>query len=232
MKSIAIVLLLATTASAINFDGVDDGIERNPISYNADFPWTMVGWYKPRVNQIKFMGILGSNTNRPRGAPSQNSTLWRAYISDLFFGSTALTAGTWYHYALVRSSQANAALYIDGVQVATTAGGTAPPNQTARLRVGIIATTSWDGEIDDFRLYGRALSASEIEALYRGTRNLARKRVGGIGNRGRNVYWPMRDAQIGTNMTGTNTVRDTSGLGNHATGTGGPSLSISNPAVK
>ena len=74
--------------------------------------------------------------------------------------------GEWYHVAATRSSQTYA-LYIDGVQVATSIDSNTIPDPDARLTIGQTQDTNFfDGLIDEVRIYNRALSASEIRAIY------------------------------------------------------------------
>ena len=86
-------------------------------------------------------------------------------------GTAALPTGVWKHVVVVLGS-AGGTLYVDGVQVATNAGLTLRPadlGTTVNNWVGrsqYAADPYFDGEIDDFRLYLRALTAAEVTALF------------------------------------------------------------------
>lgn len=81
-----------------------------------------------------------------------------------------LATGAWFHIAAVRSS-GNVTFYVNGdlvsgthatgAQSVTTAGG-----QAAIGSLGIYPAFFFDGRIDDVRLYSRALTADDIEALH------------------------------------------------------------------
>lgn len=79
----------------------------------------------------------------------------------------------WQHLALTWTSGGGLTLYVDGVAtIPTSAGGTAAGTLTGitRFVVGKGAkdgpTTSWDGLVDDVRIYSRALTAPEVLDLY------------------------------------------------------------------
>ena len=84
--------------------------------------------------------------------------------------STALSTGTWKHVALVLGS-GQGILYVDGTAVSTSAISLRPVDLGAidyaylgKSQFG--ADPYFDGQIDEFRVYGRDLSAAEIQALY------------------------------------------------------------------
>ena len=87
---------------------------------------------------------------------------------------SAITANAWHHIAIVLPAGATytGALYIDGVVVATNSA------MTLHLSDVVTTTLNWlgrspftndpffNGSLDDFRIYKRALSATEISALF------------------------------------------------------------------
>ncbi|QYR22777.1 fibronectin type III domain-containing protein [Paenibacillus sp. sptzw28] len=85
-----------------------------------------------------------------------------------------LTANTWKHIAVTLSGSTGI-LYIDGVQAATNTGMTVKPSDLAPTTSGnFIGKSAWTGDkylkgqIDDFRIYNRALSASETTNVMNG----------------------------------------------------------------
>ena len=89
--------------------------------------------------------------------------------------STArLSTGVWHHLAVVLDAGATytGTLYIDGVVAGTNAAMTLRPSSlgtTLNNWIGRSAYTAdpyFAGLIDDFRVYARALNASEITTLY------------------------------------------------------------------
>ena len=85
-----------------------------------------------------------------------------------------LTANTWKHVAVTLSGSTGT-LYIDGVQVATNTGMTFKPSDLAPTTSGnFIGKSAWTGDkylkglVDDFRIYNRAISASEVTSVMNG----------------------------------------------------------------
>lgn len=82
-------------------------------------------------------------------------------------GGTIRT-GTWQHIAIVREYGQFFRLYVDGVNVASTADN-GRAITTPVPRIGCHATAadgSVDGRIDEFSAWGRALTAPEVQNLY------------------------------------------------------------------
>ncbi len=81
-----------------------------------------------------------------------------------------LTTGTWYHLAVVLSGNTGT-LYVNGAAVATNTGMTLHPSSLGSTTLNYLGKSqfssdpSFKGTIDDFRIYSRALSATEISAL-------------------------------------------------------------------
>ena len=93
------------------------------------------------------------------------------YGSEQVLTSTTLATGTWKHVAVVLASgQGN--LYVDGVLVPNTSTISLRPADLGTIDYAYLGKSQFsndpyfDGLIDEFRVYGRALSAAEIQALY------------------------------------------------------------------
>jgi hypothetical protein len=95
---------------------------------------------------------------------------------NLDFGVAAgLDTGNWRHIAaVVDRTGATVKIYLDGIQVGA---NTAIPatigsiSNTFQLAVGTIPTSQskwFNGDVDDIRLYNKALNAVEVDALYNG----------------------------------------------------------------
>jgi hypothetical protein len=86
--------------------------------------------------------------------------------------SIGLNAGTWYHVAVVRSGSLGT-LYVNGAAVGSNFITISPSSlgSTAQNYFGKsqFADPAFMGTIDDFRIFGRALSASEVLALAKPT---------------------------------------------------------------
>ncbi len=165
---------------ALNFDGsgdyVDCGTNRSLGGMSA---LTIAGWFKPDFT-------ISGGSNPDEINILEKFEVYRMYFSqassrlyifvfnslgtNAYVGSNSDTfvAGVWYHFAAVYDGM-NLKLYMDAVEqldVASLSGSVA--SSTNYLGIGgPIDGHYFDGIIDDVRIYNRALSAEEIQALYR-----------------------------------------------------------------
>lgn len=83
---------------------------------------------------------------------------------------TALSLGTWHHVAVVLGAD-GATLYLDGASVGHNQAVTLRPADLAGATHDYIGRSAFaadpylDGDIDEYRVYDRALSADEVKAL-------------------------------------------------------------------
>ncbi len=75
------------------------------------------------------------------------------------------TTGRWYHLAVTRSGSTYA-LYIDGVQVISETDANTIPNPNAPLTIGKAEASFFNGLIDEVEILDRALSESEVLAIF------------------------------------------------------------------
>lgn len=91
--------------------------------------------------------------------------------------NTSLNKDAWHHIVVTydKSSSANdPKFYVNGVEIAiteySTPSGTPTTDASQTLTIGNCSVHSkgrFDGSLDDVRIYNRALSAKEVEALYK-----------------------------------------------------------------
>jgi hypothetical protein len=172
--------------NAVNLDGTDDYLDAPDgiISNLADI--TVVSWVKwdtsvswPRIfdfgtGQSAYMYIT------PRGNPGGVQVGVEFAISlnggnseQRITTGSVLATGVWKHVALTLSGNTGI-LYIDGVEAARNTSITLDPRDLGNTTLNYIgksqfADPNFDGMIDDFRIYNRALSATEINTLYLGS---------------------------------------------------------------
>ena len=85
----------------------------------------------------------------------------------------ALTTGTWRHVAVTRSGNTGT-LYVDGAEVAQNTTMTLSPMSLGTTTQNWLGRSQFpvdpylSGQIDNFRIYDRALSAAEVQTLYAG----------------------------------------------------------------
>ncbi|MCH7573898.1 MAG: fibronectin type III domain-containing protein [Candidatus Marinimicrobia bacterium] len=176
--------------SAYSFDGVDDYIDMlqpGPLGTQAR---TITAWAKSRsiyeLDQIISYG--GDNL----ASPGASFRLGLLNIVDCqgVSANTSVSASNgeapsdinvWHQYILVVPAMSNPTtgdikIYRDGILLSTACASvnlsTAVNTQTGSpIRIGMMYTGgdnyAFDGLIDDIRIYNRALSATEVDSLYR-----------------------------------------------------------------
>ncbi|MFJ3669503.1 family 43 glycosylhydrolase [Streptomyces sp. NPDC090106] len=132
--------------------------------------------------------------------------------SKLTAGSQ-LTPGEWRHVTVTLDGSTGVmVLYLDGVEAARTTTGIKPSElyDAAKDYSGYIGRSLYSadpyfgGEVDDFRVYGRALSATEVMELSGNTAGIARATVSGlkvdavVDNADGEITLPMKE---GTDLT-------------------------------
>lgn len=84
----------------------------------------------------------------------------------------ALTVGDWYNFAVTWNTAANSLIfYVNGAAVSSLTNSNAAQNSATSLYIGGCtfgcgANQNWDGQLDEARVYNRALSAEEMKQLY------------------------------------------------------------------
>jgi hypothetical protein len=84
--------------------------------------------------------------------------------------SSYLTAGAWQHWVLIDMSPTVQLFYLNGIQQTLSNIGNDYTPTAGTTYIGSRNTTYFMGLIDDVRIYNRALSAAEIQALYNSER--------------------------------------------------------------
>lgn len=85
----------------------------------------------------------------------------------------SLTIGAWYNFVVTWDTTANSLIfYVNGSNVSSLTNTNPAQNSATPLYVGgctfgCASNQNWDGQLDDARVYNRALSATEIANLYK-----------------------------------------------------------------
>lgn len=215
---------------ALNFDGIDDGVSLSSAGLNwstyfsSSLDFTISAWIKP--NSLGYFALvsqrygdamvfgMGDGVVFPAGRLFLNMDDTRASSP---YSTGALTAGVWQHVTVTYTgSDASCAVtfYINGVSSGTGTscdGNGIDPQDLLFLgyqtRTGIGGPDSYySGQMDDVRLYNRALSASEVSSIYKYGQT-TRKQVSNSGLVG---YWSFNEG-------GGLAASDSGGGGNNAT---------------
>jgi len=178
------------TNKAYKFDGSNDYIQiatANKLDMGTG-DRTIAGWFKfgrssfSTYETLYFSGAGSGGTNQDGiFIYVYNSSSINVAFSDgtatrlikQFNANKSLYDGAWHHLAFVFDRDANLNLYVDGVVSST--GGFNISSQKGDVNdiyekyIGRVISGGYpfSGNMDDLRIYSRALSASEISTLYK-----------------------------------------------------------------
>jgi hypothetical protein len=139
--------------------------------------FTVAGWIKP-TSLSNWMRVFdfGSSTTNYMFLTPQSGGGWRFAITTAGNGSeqqlnysTAPSTGVWTHVAVTLSGNTGT-LYVNGLQVAQNTSMTLHPSSLGTTTQNYIGKSQFgdplfNGAVDEFKIYSRALSASEVSAL-------------------------------------------------------------------
>ncbi|GEM_PF-3704299 len=169
---------------AYGFNGTDNSIEvphSSSFLFNSTKQFTMAAWIKIRNYNHQAIAFKGGAVNPPGyfcewavviepdhtlrfkvNANADNTSY--SYLSS----SPTLQLNKWSQVVAMWDGTANImALYLDGQVVGSTAAIDSVVSMPDRpLYLGFVGDGPFDGELDDIRIYNRALSATKIDSLY------------------------------------------------------------------
>ena len=178
------------TNAAYLFDGVSAYINYgNPLALNFSNAYTISAWIAPQTGGHTTQMIVCKEHEYWIGlstSPDPRGTLWAApasyksagsFVWNQFDSQIVIPKGIWTQVAMVYNGTTGA-LFVNGAPVASFAVGgpitnSSPSYSEADFRIGArqepegaAGYENFYGNIDDVRIYNRALSASEIQQLY------------------------------------------------------------------
>ena len=168
------------SGNAVQLTGGYASLPTGIVSSVSNF--TIAAWIKADSlsNWMRIFDFGTSTTNYMFLTPDAGTTNALRFAIAASSGSEqqlngpALTAGTWYHIAVVLSGNTGT-LYVNGAAVATNSSMTLHPSSLGSTTHNYLGKSQFSsdpaflGTIDDFRIYSRALSAAEILALAKPT---------------------------------------------------------------
>jgi hypothetical protein len=161
--------------SALSFNGVDNYISFESVPLKKLDNCSLSAWINPAsINQDSMAVCLGSDDGRigngfEFGVSGGNRLGNHLYgilgsVAWVDSGYVFPSPNAWYHVVMLRADGVTK-FYVNGIQTANTESGRpfVPKAFTIGSATGI---RFFNGMIDDVRIYNRALSAAEIQAIY------------------------------------------------------------------
>ena len=135
------------------------------VKLNASATWARIFDFGSGTTNYMFLAPL-TNTNVIRYAIKVNGGTEQQINS-----TSPLPAGAWHHVAVTLSGSVGM-LYVDGVAVATNNSMSNKPSALGATTLNYIGRSQFSADpylnssVDEFRIYNRALSATELKAVY------------------------------------------------------------------
>jgi len=146
----------------------------------TDFTFSIWATYSGGATDQRYIisGARTAQTNEVLFGYTASTNLWSSYIAGTnynFDANADIEDGSFHHIVMKRSGT-TASLYIDGVKVSDEtvndtaididSGGLILGQDQDSVGGGFAAVQAWKGYLDEFRIYNKALTEAEIQALY------------------------------------------------------------------
>jgi hypothetical protein len=150
------------------FDGSNDYIQvSSSSSLSIGGSVTITAWIRKDTTGV-FGAVLakrGSSTTNYQLLVRNTNVLSFYQGSTVINDTTALSANTWYHIAVVATS-GSTDFYING-SLSSSQSGTTITTSTDDLYIGqVLSGSYWDGYMDEISIFDRALNSTEIGSIY------------------------------------------------------------------
>jgi hypothetical protein len=165
----------------VSLDGDGSFIYMPDINITEKRAATIEGWFRFRsfaMDNLSGMGVFSGIYQHPA-----NNNLYFSGTNENFKVGSMLRLNTWHHIALIRNGDTtNSVVYIDGQRVRLTVQGEVEDianisglsvGRHAGYFGGLVgpATNTFDGDVDEIRVWNRVLSDAEIQASYNADRS-------------------------------------------------------------
>ena len=170
------VFTTGTVGNAVNLDGANDHVTLPSGVVSGLTAFTASAWVKPdAVTNWARVFDFGTGTGVYMFLAPQNAATGKVRFAitttgaggeQKIDGQSALATGTWSHVVVTWSGNTGI-LYVNGVEVGRNSAMTLNPSSLGTTTKNYLGRSQYsdpyfDGLIDDFRIYTRALSATEI----------------------------------------------------------------------
>ena len=166
------------SGNAVDLDGTNDYVALPAGVVSSSDTATIAAWvYLDAVSNWMRIFDFGSGTSTNMYITPKNGANGKIRFAiknngsseQIIDGTSALATGGWHHVAVTLNG-ATGTLYVDGVNVGSNSAMTLKPSNMGSTTQNWIGRSQYNdpylnGRVDDFRIYNKALTASEIAAL-------------------------------------------------------------------
>lgn len=168
------------SGQGLSFDGVDDFAGRN-VQLASAYPITLAAWIRTTVTPPGSTGLSIVNLVDK----DASDVRYQIYVNSLGTasveatdgggsngnGTSDVTDGDWHYIVGVFTSTTNREIYVDGIREARDTNPVTFNSAVDHFSIGREGGTSptdfFNGDIDEVRVYTRAITEAEIKRLYR-----------------------------------------------------------------
>ena len=162
---------------ALAFNGSNSGVKLNngyPPVFNGSLTFSCWVYFNDDSRGILFGSFnTDHNVNFEKHTDFRLRIYWNNNERDLYTATGVVSAGSWYFVTFIRDVSAGSfRICVNGQEVETYSGTGSNITPAGPFYVGRdsrTGTTVLNGKMDDVRIYGRALSDTEVLALYNET---------------------------------------------------------------
>lgn len=159
----------------LSFNGSNSNVSRasyaTPANGSLAFWWKPARAYNSGVNEVLF--IIGGVSNLLHANHWTDNHLYVGFFNggdtriNITLDAAKWAQSTWQHYCLTWVSGGATTLYRNGLSIGANGGSTSSTLSADTLRVGTQESQAngFSGDIQDFRIYSRTLSAADAASL-------------------------------------------------------------------
>jgi hypothetical protein len=158
----------SANGGALNFDGSNDKISTTfkPSGARSYFIWVKYDSINSLPGGYSLTGTQQANAQNYVGIQNGGYFYYYAGNSGGVINSTQLSANTWYQQGFVLFSDGTRKLYLNGVEIHSSAG-TLGVTSTSEFSIGCINNNYWvNGLISIVSQHSKSLSANEVQQNY------------------------------------------------------------------
>jgi hypothetical protein len=164
---------------AFSFDGVDDHMTVSDNgTLNGGGAFSISAWVKTlsaghgrSIIQKRSSPNVGGYTFETNGSNGLQFAIWtNGALQLLQTAEGILSIGNWHHAAATYDG-ATMRIFVDGLERASRSapGAVDPSGETVVIGRNVVVTSfAWHGLLDEIQVYGRSLSAAEVQTLFTG----------------------------------------------------------------